>query len=216
MAFPTTGILDSFNRADENPLVTASNGDSWQSLPGAGGLGVTALAVVSNICVGNGGVGSNMYLDHVFNADCEAYVTITGLGSTNNVVELFFRLVDIGTVTAVDGYILRWTNVSGTDTIRLNRLDNLGETTLATFNQEVTAGDSIGARIIGTGLEAFYKPSAGAWTSLGTASDATYASGGRIAVTLIGTPTVDSFGGGSYVPPSVIPRVIWHLRQQGN
>jgi len=197
--FPSTSIFDTFNRANEDPLATASGGGTWATLPGAGGFGVTTLEVISNQCAGNGGVGANMYLVGADSADCELWATVPTLGADGGIVDLYARGKDIGSITTLDAYTVRWTKASGTDAIIVTRVDNLAATTIATFNQEVSAGDSFGMRIIGSVIEVFYKASAGSWTSLGTVTDATYGAGGVKLMTISGTTIrVDDIGGGNY------------------
>ena len=204
MDFPTTGIIDTFDRADEDPVATASSGGTYTSYPDGATYGVTTVKVSSNQAAGNGGTIANRIYSVTYGADCEIYCTIATSGAFNASVGLFFRVKDIGSVLSAVGYGVQWTNLSGTDTIVIQRIDlNATVIQLVTpYNQELSAGDGLGARIIGNVIEAFYKPAAGAWTLLGTVTDSTYPAGGRHSMSLGGTGVrIDDFGGGNYVPP---------------
>ena len=56
MSFPTTGILDNFNRADESPLTSAM----WSTTP-AQTLTTNKLKVVSNECQPIAATGVSQY-----------------------------------------------------------------------------------------------------------------------------------------------------------
>lgn len=199
MAFPTSSIVDTFNRTNENPLATASSGATWASFSGSGGVGLTALQVQSNVCASTS-ASSLMYVVGADGADCEVYATVTTKGGTGAIVDLALGVIDTGTITTVDGYMVRFTVASGTDTIEIVRLTNLAVTVLTTYNQEVTAGDSFGLSRVGTTLEAWYNSAGGGWSSLGTTTDSTHTGGGVKAMGIYSTTTrIDDFSGGSVV-----------------
>lgn len=202
--FPTTPIRDTFTRADESALTTASNGETWAIIPDQGTVGLGAVGVSSNTAYSTAGPGSFDMLTTTDAADCEAYVTIATKGSsTNDEVTVDVRLQQYGNALTIDGYAVRALVQAGTDTIIIARADNIVATALVTFNQEFSSGDAIGIRCTGSIIEAFYRSgSSGPFTRLGGVVDVNYPNGGRTALTLVGTNTrADNFGGGAYVQP---------------
>lgn len=199
MAFRVTPILDSGTGADANPI-----GGNWTLMTGSAGVGVTDLRRVSNQIGGQAGTASVDYWNPgTFNANCEIYCQIQAIGAAASFVDLYFRGKDTASILTFDAYSVRWTVAAGTDTIALTRLDNLAATTLATFNQNIAAGDWFGAQIIGSTLTAFYESAAGAVTVLGTATDSTYTAGGYHTMAINGTTNrVTNFGGGNFTSPA--------------
>lgn len=198
MAFPLSAILDDFNRADANPA-----GGSWT---GVTSFGVGDVQIVSNTLKGvaNAAGGCFAYWNTIMSgADAEAYCTIPTLPATNEYLDIGIRCVDMATAVTIDGYNVRLTKLSGTDTIVMNRIVNGALTALHTTNQEVSAGDSIGISAIGSTISYYYKASAGAWTLLGSVTDTTYTAAGYNAVGIGGTApsvAIDDFGGGVVKP----------------
>lgn len=198
MPFPTTAILDNFNRANTGPPPSAS----WSQ--GYGGI-FGQFKVVSNQAAVNSlifGYAEN-YWNVATYADCEAYVTIAAKPAAGSLFALMVRTVDIA--TNPDGYLLVLTPSAGTDTLQIDRGDNGVRTLLgAAVSQEVSVGDSIGIRAIGSTLTCWYKPSGGSWTELFSRTDATYSAAGRIElITNSAATIVDDFGGGTYVPIAI-------------
>lgn len=196
MPSPSTGILDTFQGSDQNPLVNASGGGTWAQIGGASGFGITALQRLSNQCAGNGGSGSVGYLTPTFNANCEVYGTLGATGAAGNYWEIGLRGGNTSNISTFFAYVLRWTQGSG---IQIIRFASLGATTIGgPYAQELGAGDSMWLRMRGSLIEAFYKPSAGNYSLLGTVTDANFASGGSHVMTITGTTMrVSSFGGGN-------------------
>lgn len=196
MTAPNSPILDTFVGADQNPLVNASGGGTWAPIGGAGGFGITSLQRLSNQCAGNGGGGSVMAYSPTFRANCEVFGTLAATGAAGNYWEIALRGGNTGDITTFFSYVLRWTQGSG---IRLIRFAALGATTIdGPYAQELSVGDSMWLRARGSRLEAYYKPSAGNYSSLGTVTDATFANGGAHVMTITGTGIrVVNFGGGN-------------------
>lgn len=198
MAFPTTGVLDNFNRADQEPPLSAS----WSQGPKSFTAG-DRMDIKTNQAAGNAGNDNNDYWNvATFGPDCEVHWKVSARLDTVW-QELYARLVNIGSGTS-DGYGIRLTFIAGAsnDELLIFRLDNGALTSLgAAFVQEVAAGDSFGLEIVGSTLTAYYKPAAGSWTSLGTRTDATYSAAGNIGAMLRGgnTHRGDDFGGGTVV-----------------
>lgn len=197
--YPSTAVIDTFNRANEDPLNIASNGMAYAVIAGMGVIGGTNCKDVSNQLAGNGGTVSGILLNNSFSADCESAMQVPTLGAAGELIDLLVRSKDTGSILTVDSYSCRWTNVSGTDTVALYRVDNIAATLLASFNQELSAADWFGIRCIGTTIEAWCKIGSANWKRLGTATDATYAAGGFHILSVIGTTVRgDNFTGGNY------------------
>ncbi len=189
MAFPETGILDDFGRANENPIAGGWAGPLFAGEP--------QLQLVSSELRPNPTTGNSYWNAAFFGPDCEVYFTLTSAWAVSDRVVLYFR----STTNVVSGYRADFRNLAGDHLVFVGRMDSNVLTALGgsidpadTF----AAGDSFGVSMIGDTITVYRKPAAGAWTSLGTRTDSTYAGAGRIAVSITGTTvTVDDFGGGS-------------------
>lgn len=95
----------------------------------------------------------------------------------NNIGLLLRVRQESGAADTYDGYLVRYER--STSDIVVTRATNAVHTTIATFAAAVAigAGDYIGASMVGTTIEAFANTSGGGWTSYGTVTDVTYASG---------------------------------------
>ncbi len=186
MAFPTSAVLDTFNRANESPAT------GWTDGPDGGTYG--NIQVVSNQGASVTTDAWSYWSASTPGPDCEVYGTYAAISAA---LELYCRMGPIG-AASVDGYVV----VSDATNIRMMRMDNSVNTILgANIAQALSAGDSFGMDIIGSTLNAYYKASAGSWgTSIGNRSDATYSSAGRLGVYMPNTTQrLDDFGGGDYV-----------------
>lgn len=189
MAFPTTSIQDNFNRAD------GGLGANWTKTFSAD----LNLAIATNQ-VKNGGTtsGSSAQMTSLgaLASPIEAYIDIPSITES---VGLDYLMSNIGTAS-VSGY--RVQTSTGNTLIKVFRIDNGAFTQIgASITQTVSAGDSLGIAVSGTTHTVWYKPSAGSWTSLGTVTDATYASG-SIGILIDNANTlsrIDNFGGGAVV-----------------
>lgn len=194
MVFPTTSILDDFNRANEGPPPSASWSQGWSGLLGE-------WQVTGNQCTANITLGfCENYWNTSFNADMEAYATMATRPADGESFSLFVRVVDIGGVNP-DGYNIRFVrDDADSDTLEILRVDDGSGATLgAVVNQDLSDGDSIGIRAIGDRFEAWINTGAG-WTKLFDRTDGTYSAGGVIdLITSSATTVVDDFGGGNYV-----------------
>lgn len=188
MAFPTTGLIDSFNRADENPV---SDGGKWTSpaFPSDGNLQVitSQLGTVSSWC-------SAYRNDITPGPDSEAYLTVVTV-SGGVATELLLRLANPG-VSTVSGYMM---DVTSGGTWSLWKIVNNVQTQIGSnATQVVSNGDSIGFEIIGSTLKGYYKSGAGAWTQIITVTDATHSGAGRVGIAGNGgLYRWDDFGGGT-------------------
>lgn len=198
MAFPTTGVLDNFNRSDVGPPPSASWGAMYSGLIGQ-------FEVYSNQArvdaLGYGFAGN--YWNPATYTDCEAHAVIA-TKPTANTVQLWVRTAD-ATGNTPDAYSVVLNAEGGTDIMFINRVDNGVATQLgASFSQEVSNGDSIGIECTGTTISAYYKAAAGSWTSLGSRTDSTYSAAGYLLVLADDAYIVfDDFGGGTIVAAEV-------------
>lgn len=185
---PQTGILDNFNRPDEGPPPSAN----WDS-------STDSFRVVSNEAVGDEGkttVGNSWTTP--FNADSEAYVTITSWDSSG-VVDIMVRY-DIDNSTGymvsldVDGHFV----IGEVPWVQLGYI-NIGST---------SNGDSILIRAIGNTISALYKPMSGEWSQVLSISNSTYTNTGKLRIQSAGNvfaPHLDNFGGGEITGPTPTP-----------
>ncbi|MFA6039895.1 MAG: hypothetical protein WC733_00145 [Methylophilus sp.] len=193
MAFPTTGVLATFTgtNGDDLPVYSAS----FASAP----TGASNLEIQSNAATGTVAGNCANALTTAYGPNCEAYVTVATPASAGQVVFLIARSVQETSLATVDGYLLRYSASAGTDTLTIQRIDNGAQTSLgAAFNQEISAGDSIGIEIVDSTLTAYYKASGGGWTSLGSRTDTTHSASGKISLlTTSTTVRLTNLGGGT-------------------
>lgn len=189
MAFPSTSVLDDFNRAN------GAVGSNY-TIP----TFLSGMNVSSNTCVSAGANGLAVYNVATY-TDCEVYATLTTKPSDGNSATLQWRLVQYSSVLTLDGYYIQINSVAGAgnDTIQVNRVTNAAPTAIgAAFTQEIANGDVIGVRMVGDTIEVFVNG-----TSLGTRTDSTYTGAGTLALGFSTTSGAwDDFGGGAYVAPS--------------
>lgn len=192
MAFPTNGVIDDFNRANEGPPMTG-----WTTFLADG------MKVVSNAASfgGTGTASDNgvYYTTPTPGPDCEVYATMTT--RNGSYCDLYARLVDIGSNTT-DGYDFSY---AGTNTLKMFRLDGNGATESwvqlgATETPTTADGDAWGGTIIGSALQLYFKASGGSWVAQGPGTtSSTYTLAGKLGMS-VGPQTairIDDFGGGT-------------------
>jgi len=190
-SFPTTGILDDFNRTNANPL----DGDWTQGFQGTFD---GDLQVLSNACAwASGGLSDSgtATWDTAFNANQEAYMTIvTRVDGSQHT--LICRANNAG-ASNVTGYeIVARTNNSDVRVIQWD--SDVSAAVLDTFSQTISDGDTFGVSLSGTVGTVYYKVGAGAWGSIGTFDASAYNASGKIGISLFLNGTVcDDFGGGN-------------------
>lgn len=182
--FPTTAVLDNFTRGDQTPL-----GSGWVVETDASGL-----SVISNECGSlNTSFQANEAWDTSYGPDSEVYAKVSNVNATSSAI-LALRYSQ----STWNGYIIS-ASPAGSGSVTLKRLDGGAGTILATYSQAVSDGDSIGMRMVGSNLTAAYKSGAGAWTSLGSVTDTTYSTAGKLAISMdVSDIRIDDFGGGTY------------------
>ena len=149
-SFPSTDILDSFNRDDE-VLDTSSN---WTEIIDAD------LAVISGV-IGN--TGANKDSGAFYNGTCtycDSYAKIATKGVGGSFFSVFAANDDLGGL----GYVVLVSFVAGTgnDTIKLYRWDNgyIATQLEGTITQEIIDGDTIGISVTSSGVKVFYNGAA--------------------------------------------------------
>ncbi len=160
--------LDSFNRRNENPL---SDAGPWSN--GVDGSVETGLRVVSNTLGCTKTTTCTAWRnDTQYGPDTEVWARITTLPGTNNQLRLYARLQQPGTAT-YDGYMLRTNQLTGTDQVWIDRVDNGAIVNRLTISQELAVGDVLLLRVRGSTLEA-WRRSGATWSLLGSVVDSTY------------------------------------------
>jgi hypothetical protein len=208
VAFPTSSVIDTFNRANEDPL---SDGGKWSIGPDDFG-GTNNLRVAGNECFQGLATSSNGYRnDQDYGPNCEVYCTINQLPSTS--VVLYARCVNIGSGTT-DGYVVYFDLFASPDSLVICRMDNDGLTVLGagiTMGTNFVVGDKVGMECIGSTISA-YAYQGGSWSLLGSRTDSTYSAAGKIGVRLSDSGSnarIDDFGGGTVVAAGVSQRFMW-------
>lgn len=200
--FPTTPILDTFNRADENPLAGI-----WTTFTG---VGLSPLKVVSNqvLATGANGTWNGEFVGQDF-SDVEAYVTLPTSTAVASEIFLKVRLLSTGgSFTSIPdpGHDCYQLLVRGNSaTWALYRVTNGSAVAIATFTGVTPAsGHKIGVRCVGPVIEAWGDSGAG-WVFRGQATDATWTHGaiGLIFGDAVSALRGDDFGGGNIPWPSV-------------
>lgn len=194
MAFPTTSVLDGFNRADGDAGGNWTGdllGGSWPNPD-----------VASNQLRADGGnaFSSGWWNPATFGPDCEVYCTLAVAPA--NAFRLMARGADFGTAN-FDGYELE----VDPGNCYIVKVVNGTRTTLQTTGATFATGDAMGMEVTGTStttIRAFRKPSGGAWAQIGTdQTDSTspITAAGHLGLLFVNDSTcrIDDFGGGDVV-----------------
>lgn len=197
MAFPTTSVLDAFNRA--NGLLVGGN---WSNDTFNFGAGSTALTINTNqVAPENASYGEVYWNPTTFGPDSEVFVTYAVAAHNGGDWGVGLRVTNPDS-TAVDGYRCAVFQLAGNDEVKLYRVDNGVATQLGvTVTQNFSVGDSFGAEMIGSTLQV-YRKTAGSWASIASRSDGTYTAAGYIGMYTFSTGAngrLDDFGGGTVV-----------------
>lgn len=203
MPFPTTPVLDNFNRANEGPPPSAS----WSSDDISTALGSQLEVVSSAYCTSivdntwRGGAWGTQ-----FGPNCEVYMTMQQWPANNYRSVFWLRLQNIGTNTP-DGYNIQFRRLDGNPgfDVQVYRSDDGVQTligaTYSNFDGVVSGGSKIGANMIDDTIDVYFN-SSGSWSSLITRTDATYNVAGYIGISTQDSFTTiwDDFGGGTIIP----------------
>lgn len=196
MAFPTTSVLDSFTRTNASSL-----GSNWGT--DTIGAGATTFVVTSDRAAARNSSYAEQYWSagSTFGPDSEAYATTPALATGSFASFGFMVRTQSPGSTAADGY--RLTISPGSSEADISRVDNGVETQLgATISQAAAAGDTDGLEAVSSTITAYRKTSAGSWGSIGSRTDTTYSTAGRVGMWAFdpgATGTLDDFGGGTVV-----------------
>lgn len=194
MAFPTTSVLDAFNRADAGSL-----GANWGGKLFSGDS--AGCSIVSNEaqCTASQ---SDHWSAASFGPDCEVYATVPSTAGPFG--GIFVRIANPGTGTfiAYEVYVYQPSNV-----LQVYRIDNGTYVQLgADITQTISNDDSAGIEIVGDTINIYYKVGAGAWTFKDSRTDATYNAAGFIGIEGDGGSFLfENFGGGTIVPALAAP-----------
>jgi hypothetical protein len=196
--FPTTPILDNFNRADEDPIAGIWSDDLF-------GTGIVGCEVDTNQLVksGTGDTDAGCWVNEMFPADQEVYVTLPNASShgDNTSFYLYVCLHNTPGTVDVDGYALQFRKrAADTDVISLHKMTGSSVSQVGSnIDQEVLDNEEIGFSIAADGTLTAWHDGGGGWTSIGTESGTSYNCnntqvGLRVSV---GNHIVDDVGGGS-------------------
>lgn len=188
--FPTTPLLDTFNRANENPLASP-----WTSIAEVGGLQLTSNQVAPT--AGYAGSYRGLFLN------AEAWVTIPTLVAGTETI-LLTRYQDAGGASPIRdsrrrGYLVVHVLAGGYAIHRMDDGNNVVLTSGSFSGGTLVSGDSLGFRSVGGTHEAWMKRGSGAWTFVAQVTDSTYQNAGAIGLqSSEPTSRYDNFGGGEY------------------
>jgi hypothetical protein len=214
MAFPTTSVLDDFNRAD------GALGTNWSTLSG-GAAGNVATNQWRSIA-GGGGYSETWWNPASFTNTQEVFCTVTALaatGASNQVFLDIFQGWSTSSTAALSGYQLVYTRNTSNDQLQIFKYTNgafaqLGTTT--TLAARLVANDKLGFERTSGGVLTGYTNQSATWSSQVTTTDAAgFFSGGQAANLGIGAFDsaiawrLDDFGGGQTVAATVaLPEVV--------
>lgn len=196
MAFPTTGVIDDFTRADTGPPPSAN----WSANPD--GAVSPQFKVVSNQMVPNAANPWMTWNVADYGPDCEARIDLATLPNATEVIELELRLVSVGT-SGIDGYLADVRPSDGR--VRIFKLTNDTGSVLTTVTTAAwNAGDGFGFEVTGTATTTLtvYRRVSGTWSSYASTTDSSspFTAAGRIGVFASDVDgAYDNFGGGTVV-----------------
>ena len=192
LPFPLTSVLDAFTGTNGTDLPAYSG--NWSNVLFIDDLEIQSNAVTGTVAGGN----ANYWNVSNFGPACEAFFTITTKSADGEAMDVGLRLVEEASGLTIDGYLLIVIPAAGADEWGIYSLTDGAETLIgSSFTQEITNGDGMGLRAVGSDLTAYYR-TGGVWSSLATRTDATYSAAGKIAIVMVGTTArLDDFGGGT-------------------
>ena len=158
MPFPNTPILDTFDRANEGPPLSAS----WDYPTTSLNAGVMVLD--TNVIKGNGVNDNDAYWKTSYGPDCEAYVTLVTwpIADANpGSVWLNLRSTSVGAGgtggASINTYEVNISSVGTATTLIVYQGLAGTYTTLSTqaIGSGIVSGDILGARIVGATIQAY-------------------------------------------------------------
>lgn len=194
MAFPTTSVIDTFNRADASPATgwtttAIFSGDQQVKTLTNTLTDVSASLWCSSIYSSTG---------TTFGADSEAYYTISANGAP---IEVFIRIQNPAT-GSVNNYFAHMD--CPTNSLQLWKTVANAQTQLGSSVATTEAnGDSVGVEAVGTSIGAYFKTAAGSWVSKIAQTDSAVSGVGCIGIAMQDSSAkIDDFGGGTVVSGS--------------
>jgi hypothetical protein len=189
--FPSTGVLDDFNRAD------GALGANWNNIDPGYPLPVVAS---DQAACANSTIDPSAYWTTSFAADQEVFVKLGEYPAGDSTV-LMVRISGSLPSTTEDGYAVYFDGTS----VAIRRSDNGVKTTLATFPMSASELYA-GVRVEGSAIFAYVSSDGITWRVAGAAHDTTYAAAGYIGFfSNVPSNTIhhyDDFGGGAIVVPT--------------
>lgn len=189
MAFPTTSVLDNFNRSN------GAVGSNWTSLFTSSGLTITSNQVGNS---GATGAGEMYWNPSTFGPDMEVYATWATVSASSALI--LWIIVGTPTIDVPNGYIVEFDQGSTTATV--SKVTSGSASALSGTTITITApaaGHRFGFERIGNTFTV-YQDTGGGFASKGTRSDSTFTGTGRVGMSTVATgDRVDDFSGGTVV-----------------
>lgn len=194
MAFPTTGILDNFNRTDEDPA--AGWTVDWANLANQG------IKVVTNAAKASAAppVLCNAYRSTVYSADQEVYAKLPVKQPADNDFAVACRIQNPDSAS-LNAYIAILTSRTATDEINLWKIVNNAWTVISgpITTTEFANGDQLGLEAISTTITV-YRHNGTSWASVTSVVNADVTGSGSVGMLMNDTGAgawLDDFGGGA-------------------
>ena len=195
-SFPRTGILDNFNRADEDPL----NNGHWNGQVYTIDI---PLRLYSSAADPHGGLADSYWSSSKFGPDSEAYTTVTTKPSNTYCIGVICKIANPNS-SSFNAYWGEYCTQVGTDTWHIDKFTNNANSALSMSGSDVelNAGDSIGLECT-PGSQKLKRKSGGVWTDVKTSTDTSYDNvSGYIGLHIENTGVADDFGGGTINCPA--------------
>lgn len=190
MSFPSTSVLDNFNRAD------GAIGANWPDKPTSS---YSPLTISSNQAAGSVGNNGSFWITS-FAGDQEIFTDVPVIpSSAGNTFDIWARGTGLNGSGKLNAYMGQWA-VTGT-AMKLFKFVAGAATQLGTtVTQAMANGDGLGISCVGTTITLWYRSGpAGTWTSVIQVTDSAVSGAGQIGISSQGSSTMrfDNFGGGA-------------------
>lgn len=190
MAFPTTGLVDDFNRAN------GALGANWANSIDGGGSG-TGWKIVSNHAENDNTnlFESSYYSASTFGPNTEVYFTKLEAVAAAKQTFVWARITSPG--ASVNGYLVRFGSSGDSTDCGIEKLvAGVNSSIGSTFVKQVAINDIVGLEVIGTSIKAYVNA-----VQVGsTQTDSSHSGAGSIGMQCRdGTVSIDNFSGGSVV-----------------
>lgn len=197
MAFPTTSVLDNFNRAD------GALGSNWSTPTFAAGFNIS-----SNVAFGSTTGNIQYWNVATYGPDFEIYADIPNLPGSGQQCGLTGGVLQQTSAITLDGYAVAYTHGSP-GTLAIQRITNgVVAATVASSSQTLSAGDQIGLSRVGTTLTSYING-----TQIDTGTDSTHTGAGYLLMFSTNTTnSFDDFGGGTLSGAAATSRPLFRAR----